>query len=386
VSTTGTDIVVVSLEAWDEVWRRNQYLVDGLLQQDPASRVLFVEPPADPFFAASRWQRPVPGRGLRQPGRGSRSQDSRLWLYQPTKWLPRKIDKNADRRLARAVVRAAARLGLDEPVLWVNDAGGSEIVEQSGWPALYDITDDWLLASVSTAERERLARSEAALLDRCAEVVVCSPALARSKGERRSVHLVTNGVDLDRYRRPQSRPADLPEGPVALYVGTVHPDRFDVGCAIDAARHLEGRGHLVVVGPVLDLERAVLERMADAGIVLLGARPRDEVPAYLQHADVLVVPHVVTPFTESLDPIKLYEYLAVGRPIVSTAVAGFRDTPQVTTTSAEEFGVVVRDVLADGVPTGGEGHPVEVPTWERQAARMSAVIDLVMSRQPARPR
>jgi glycosyltransferase involved in cell wall biosynthesis len=39
----------------------------------------------------------------------------------------------------------------------------------------------------------------------------------------------------------------------------------------------------------------------------------------------LIVPHVVDDFTDSLDPIKLYEYRAVGRPIVTTAVAGFRE-------------------------------------------------------------
>ena len=49
------------------------------------------------------------------------------------------------------------------------------------------------------------------------------------------------------------------------------------------------------------------------------------VPAYLKNADVLVVPHVVTGFTDSLDPIKVYEYLAAGLPVVSTPVAGFRE-------------------------------------------------------------
>ena len=43
-----TDLVVMSLERWDDVWRRNQHLVAGLLADDPALRVLFVEPPADP--------------------------------------------------------------------------------------------------------------------------------------------------------------------------------------------------------------------------------------------------------------------------------------------------------------------------------------------------
>ena len=42
-----SDLVVCSLEPWDDVWRRNQFLVDGLLRRDPDLRVLFVEPPSD---------------------------------------------------------------------------------------------------------------------------------------------------------------------------------------------------------------------------------------------------------------------------------------------------------------------------------------------------
>ena len=44
------ELVVCSLEAWDDVWRRNQFFVDGLLRRNPGLRVLFVEPPADPLF------------------------------------------------------------------------------------------------------------------------------------------------------------------------------------------------------------------------------------------------------------------------------------------------------------------------------------------------
>ncbi len=44
--------------------------------------------------------------------------------------------------------------------------------------------------------------------------------------------------------------------------------------------------------------------------------------------DVCLTPHLVTPFTESLNPIKLWEYLAAGKPIVATPVAGFREYPE----------------------------------------------------------
>ena len=60
-----TDLVVISLEAWDAVWRRNQHLVAGLLRARPRLRVLFVEPATDPLHAGWAAHRPRRGRGLR---------------------------------------------------------------------------------------------------------------------------------------------------------------------------------------------------------------------------------------------------------------------------------------------------------------------------------
>ena len=53
----------------------------------------------------------------------------------------------------------------------------------------------------------------------------------------------------------------------------------------------------------------------------------ERIPDYMRAFDVCITPHKVTAFTESLNPIKLWEYLAAGKPIVSAPVAGFRDFP-----------------------------------------------------------
>lgn len=370
-----TDLVVLSLEAWDRVWRRNQHLVAGLLRTDPGLRVLFVEPPADPLFelASRRW--PRRGGGLR--GIALAGAEGRLWAYQPTKWLPRRFDHRVDERAARAVIRAASGLGFTAPLLWVNDPSGATTREMTGWPALYDITDDWLEADRTPAEHERLVRDEASLMAGCAEVVVCSPALARTKGAGRSVTLVQNAVDVAAYRVPRERPADLPDGPVALYVGTVHTDRIDLDLCVATAEAIRGRGRVVLVGPA-PLAPGDATRLVGAGVALLGPRDRDDVPAYLQHADVLLVPHVVTPFTESLDPIKLYEYRAVGRPVVSTPVAGFRDAGDRRVTVAE--GAAFADVVARALPAPSrfpEGSDDGVPTWADRVTQMREVLERV---------
>ncbi|WP_400997698.1 glycosyltransferase [Agromyces sp. GXQ0307] len=367
-----TDLVVLSLERWDQVWRRNQHLVAGLLHTDPELRVLFVEPAADPVHDLASRRRPGTGQGVTEVGDPA---PGRLWTYRPTKWLPRRFDARVDERLAAGVVRAARSLGMEHPLLWINDPGAVELAERTGWPTLYDITDDWLAADRSETERARAAATEGRLLEFAREVVVCSPELARRKGATRPVTLIPNGVDAAAYRRPAPRPADLPAGRTALYLGTAHPDRIDLDLCEETARVLAAAGGtLVLVGPNL-LGEAATARLETAGAVLLGPRASTDVVGYLQHADVLVVPHVVTPFTDSLDPIKLYEYQAVGRAVVSTPVAGFRDVadPRVTIAERGAFPAAVAAALplARPFPSGADGRAGD---WSERVAAMREVL------------
>ena len=361
-----TDLVVMSLERWDDVWRRNQYLISGLLDSDPTLRVLFVEPPADPLHALRRRVRPEFGSRMRRV-------DDRLWAVRAVKWLPRRFDPFAAGRPVRHVRRAAERLGMDDPMLWVNDPGAADVARLTGWTALYDMTDDWLSADRPPTERARVAAGERWLLQHAATVVACSPELVRRKSDQRAdIVLIRNAVDVARYQVPTERPADLPAGRTAVYVGTLHRDRLDVELCVDVARGLAGTGSLVLVGPNA-LSDADTTLLRDSGVVLLGARSRDEVPAYLQHADVLVVPHVVSDFTESLDPIKLYEYQAVGRPVVSTPVAGFRDAAGVIIATSSTFSGKVAHAVTASYPMRTSGRR-ESADW---SVRVQAFQDLL---------
>ncbi|MGI8759162.1 MAG: glycosyltransferase, partial [Acidimicrobiales bacterium] len=101
-------------------------------------------------------------------------------------------------------------------------------------------------------------------------------------------------------------------------------------------------------------------------------RPYDDVPAYLQHADVIVVPHVVSPFTESLDPIKAYECLAVDTPTVATPVAGFRDRAgDIVVAPRERFCDAVRTALAEP-QTRRRAAP---PSWRERAEQFASVLE-----------
>lgn len=368
-----TDIVVLSLEAWDHVWRRNQHVISGLLHDDPELRVLFVEPAADPLHSLRRGHWPRLGSDLRKiEPNNKRVWQGQLWGFQPTKWLPRRVDPWADARLARAAMGAADQLGMSRPVLWINDPFGAEVLRRTGWPALYDITDDWLLADRTARETRRVVEQEEYLMGACREVVVCSAQLQRDKSNHRRVHLIPNAVDLSQYRTDAPRPRDLPSTPVVMYVGTLHRDRLDIDLCVRLAERITGIATAVFVGPVaLDLpERRRLER---SGSVLLGARPSTRVPSYLINADVLMVPHLQTAFTESLDPIKAYEYQASGRPVVSTGVPGFRDDKSglVNVASTTDF----PDIVVDLIRQSPEPEtPAQVPDWSLRVQQFRNLI------------
>lgn len=368
------DVICLSLEPWDEVWRRNQHMARELLILRPTLRLLFAEPPVDVAWSLrqGRW----PERSLLRPVGSS----GRLWAMAPRKWLPRRIWPRGDRSLSDQVMEAGRRLRFDRPVLWINDSTYAPLIERTGWPSIYDVTDDWVLAKGTDRQMERQQRNDAAVLRGASEVVVCSPALAESRGRNRSVHLIANGVEVDHLRAPTERPGDLPDGPVVLYSGTLSAGRLDIGLCTRLGRALAGRATLVFVGPN-SLTKEVELELLDAGAAILGSRPYRDVPAYLQHADVLIVPHQITPFTESLDPIKAREFMAVGRPVVTTPVAGFRGLgPPFTEANADGFVDAVSAVLDRSALPPGPGPAVGEPeTWAAQATRFLAVLDAAAS-------
>jgi glycosyltransferase involved in cell wall biosynthesis len=343
-----TDMIFVSMENWDEVWRRNQFLVAEFACRAPQQRILFVGLPEDISHAlrsgqfASLLSRFRSRRALQTaPGFPN------IFLLNSTKWLPNSLSwgRTFNRWLERRqIARACRLLGIERPLLWLNPHYAVHLTGQMGEHAVvYDITDDWTTLTQSERERQQVIAEDAVMLQRADLVIVCSERLyALKQGRARRLCLVPNGVEAERYRLVYHRAPDDPctaeadrvlpipppaqawSSPVFGYTGTLHPDRVDVSL-IEALARRYPQGTVALIGPVqlAEGQRACLERLPN--VRLVGAVPYQELPAWMRAFDVCIVPHRVTAFTESLNPLKLFEYLAAGLSIVSTDVAGFRD-------------------------------------------------------------
>jgi glycosyltransferase involved in cell wall biosynthesis len=370
-------LVVFSLEPWEEVRGRIRILVDEIVDIESLLQVLYVCP-------ATNIPRRLSHGKLADTG-ASRLEKvhPRIHLLRPRRWLPRWIGPLADRCLERQVLDAVGELGLRQPLLWVNDAAYAQFTVRTGWPTLYDITGDGLLAPLAPRMRSRLRTNDDILLEHSGAVVVCSAALAKSRGRTRTVELIPNAVDVELFRTPRPRPADLPPAPAAVYVGSIHADTIDIPLVLDLARSLPDL-HIVLIGPVCLPNESVSELENVPTIHLLGPRPYHQIPAFLQYADLVVIPYLVSPYTESLDPIKVYECLATGRPTVVTPVDGFRQIgPPIVIADRERFAEVVSATLEQTVPAGVPlvFDDTPLPSWRQRAESMASLMDRVRCQQ-----
>jgi teichuronic acid biosynthesis glycosyltransferase TuaH len=130
--------------------------------------------------------------------------------------------------------------------------------------------------------------------------------------------VIPNGVDPDLWLGGGRRPAEAPSsGNTVFYAGTV-----DARLDVEAVAALAAAGlHVSIAGPVRD--EGVRERLIRlSGVQLLGGLSRSEVVARARGADVCLMAHRDTELTQAMSPLKVFEYLASGTPVVATRLPG----------------------------------------------------------------
>lgn len=321
------DIIFVSLENWDDVWRRNQFLCSTLARRYPAMKILFV----GLSFNVSHHLLHGSLRKLRGPMSWTVPGFPNITVIHTLKLFPDSLStgRKINEWIARfQIQRLARRLGIADAILWLNPHSSVHMTRTMGEHCvIYDITDDWTLQpSLSSSERRIAEEQDRALCERADLVVVCSEALLKSRRHlSQSIALIPNGVDVKHYESVQTRPESRSwTAPVFGYTGTLHSERTDARLIIDLARAFPN-GSVLLIGPDhwTGTDRKLIA--AERNIHMHGAVPYSKIPELMAQFDVCIVPHVETKFTDSLNPIKLWEYLASGKPIVATNIAGFRD-------------------------------------------------------------
>ncbi|MDY6826320.1 MAG: glycosyltransferase [Bacillota bacterium] len=139
------------------------------------------------------------------------------------------------------------------------------------------------------------------------------------ESSRREVYYMPNGVSDEFFTANLQMPDDFPADgrPVALYLGTMDT-RFDLETLAAAVRQMP-EVHFLLIGPLTcdSLREGMSALQEKENFSLLGPREYSQAPAYLQHASVGLIPFHDNKLTAAVNPIKYYEYLACGLPVVA---------------------------------------------------------------------
>lgn len=364
-------IVYWALTDWQQPRQRSQHLAEQLSRRCP---VLYVrEMPASQAVGPS-------GRSL--PPVVERLNE-RLCLLRPRVLSPGRLPVVA-RLNDRLVIRAIQRqLDPARPVvLWLSHPDQARLIGRFDERLVCFDSLDYHAAFKRGEAQAAMAAAELSLLRRADLVFASSDDLLR-RAQAAGAHawLVPNGVEFERFARAATEPlaapaelAPLPQ-PRLLFYGILG-SWIDTTLIAGIAR-ARPSWSIILIGRVTGADLRPLANLAN--VHRLGPRPYPALPAYLQHADVCLLPFVDSELTRAVDPLKLYEYLAAGKPVVATPLpelAKCGDLVDLAPTAAAAVAAIERQRAA---PEPAERRLARLAfaaqhTWEARAAAIAAAL------------
>ncbi len=398
LAEAGGDVVFTfSYLSWSAAERRGWFgtedrLARGLVDHEGVGRVLICDR-----------ARSLPAKLVRERVRGERAvfpSDERRQLLGPVRL--RRSDPASLQGVARAfaaygraVQRGAREMGLERPVVITTHplvAGFADLrwARAVTYYALDDWTEHpayrrWWAAYRESYRRireggHRVAAVSGALLERLAPrgagLVVPNGLEPREwEGEGWSLRDRDGSVSRSQRAVEDSRAQAAAAGPLVVYAGTLDA-RLDVEWLRQTARALP-RATIALVGPVVDA--AHLEPLrAIPNVEIRAPLARAELAALLRGADLGVIPHRRTPLTEAMSPLKLYEYLAGGLPVVASDLAPVRGVDPRVKLVAEggDFAAAAAEALVLG--RAAEAERLEFVRGNSWRSRHDALLALAL--------
>lgn len=221
-----------------------------------------------------------------------------------------------------------------------------------------------------------LRQMEEKLINGVDEIVVAGENLAaRMKQFGREARIISHGIDLEFWTVPVTPCSllDKLQHPIILFWGLIDK-RLDLDY-LAALDHSMKIGTIALIGPEQDAD-STLKRLPR--VIRLGPCDFEKLPALAANAAVLIMPYANLPVTRMMQPLKLKEYLATGRPVVSArlpALVGWEDCLDIVD-SADEFATMVATRCESDLPATQAlaRKRLEAESWKAKSADLANVL------------
>jgi len=400
---TGKDIIYISTIEWTFLWQSHQEIATRLAAA--GNRVLYIENTglraprlSDAARVAARLRR----WGTKRRPNDEASTVSNIHVCSPLVLPPfgSAWRRALNRRLfLKTLKKTADNLGFRDPIIWTYLPTDTcvDLIRLLRSPdslvVYYCVADFTKL----TTQVEQLTKSESEILELSDVVFASCSQLAQHAAELNTrVYLSPHGVNLEAF--PQDAQPDERDCPVELsqlprpiigYVGGLHR-HVDLGL-IRKMASLKPEWSWVFVGSV----QVPLGDLQDLpNVRFLGQKNHTELVHYLRNFDVCIVPYANTEATATVLPTKINEYLAVGKPVVSTnipAVREFNERHQVlslTSGGPEDFVAAITAALAtalDDEQIARRRAVAAAADWKLRLEEISEIIEQHLAKGAGKP-
>lgn len=260
---------------------------------------------------------------------------------------------------------------LQSPILWSSLPTAADLCGELNEAAVvYYCGDDF--ESLAGVDHHTVRNHEKKLVEK-ADLIFAASSNIKTKFPAQKTELLPHGVDVELFATPAPRAHDLPNGdrPIAGFYGSLS-EWLDY----ELVRELTAKmtdWDFVFIGPN---EKNQLQLPKTDNLFYLGAKPHHLLPQYSQHWNVSLLPFKHNSQIEACSPLKLMEYLAANRPIVTTdfpALAPYKNHVQVAN-SAELMEQAIRQVQND---TPNTRPLVGQDSWDKRSEFVDRMLELL---------
>ena len=317
------DIVCIWAFGWFGLWQRHQQLMSRLSRNH---RILYIESPRDLWsFIRGLFKKQITFTQVFFPRRVLEN----LFLFSPLvpfslKKFP-KLNQTYLSIILPYVRHMVKSLEMVHPILWICYPSGAYFIGKLDEDmTIYDCCDD--LTDVPPPLAEQIIEQEKSLMKKADMVFVTTDELYESKKKSCSrIFLIPNGADFDHFKKAALDDLSLPKDllsikkPIIGFSGSVQ-HWIDIDLIYFSALQRPNWAFVIVGGVHVDVGK--LRSLSN--VYFLGQKQYIELPHYLRCFDVCILPFKLNKIALASDPIKVYEYLAAGKPVVSTDIPRVR--------------------------------------------------------------